>query len=57
MLKEIKKYLRNGHEWVKENRLVIFTEYKTTLDYLERRLKETFKKVPKSNSGVIWWDE
>ncbi|MEH2093397.1 DISARM system SNF2-like helicase DrmD [Nostoc sp.] len=48
LLKEIKKYLRNGNEWVKENRLVIFTEYKTTLDYLERRLKETFKKDPKA---------
>lgn len=35
--------MRNGKEWQQENRLVIFTEYKTTLDYLEQRLKETFK--------------
>jgi superfamily II DNA or RNA helicase len=44
----IKQYLRNGTEWVKSDRLVIFTEYKTTLDYLERRLKETFKKDPQA---------
>ncbi|MFB2738068.1 DISARM system SNF2-like helicase DrmD [Umezakia ovalisporum] len=48
LLKVIKQYLRNGKEWVKENRLVIFTEYKTTLDYLERRLKETFKQDPEA---------
>ncbi len=44
----IKKQLRNGNNWVQENRLVIFTEYKTTLDYLERRLKETFNKEPQA---------
>lgn len=44
----IKKQLRNNNEWLEDNRLVIFTEYKTTLDYLERRLKETFKKDPQA---------
>lgn len=48
LLKVIKQYLRNGKEWVRENRLVIFTEYKTTLDYLEHRLKETFKQDPEA---------
>lgn len=44
LLKVIKKQLRNGNEWQATERLVIFTEYKTTLDYLEKRLKETFPK-------------
>ena len=48
LLKVIKQYLRNGNEWVTSDRLVVFTEYKTTLDYLERRLKETFKKDPQA---------
>lgn len=42
LLKLIKQYLRIGSEWVDDDRLIIFTEYKTTLDYLERRLRETF---------------
>lgn len=43
LIKLIKQYLRIGQEWVENDRLIIFTEYKTTLDYLERRLQETFK--------------
>ena len=30
--------LRNGKAWRSDERLIIFTEYKTTLDYLHRRL-------------------
>ena len=48
LLKLIKQSLRNGNEWIEQERLVIFTEYKTTLDYLERRLKQTFKKYPQA---------
>lgn len=48
LLKLIRQYLRNSNEWSQNERLVIFTEYKTTLDYLERRLKETFKKDPQA---------
>ena len=33
---------RNNGEWMADERLVIFTEYKTTLDYLLRRLRETY---------------
>lgn len=44
LLKVIKKQLWNGNEWESNQRLVIFTEYKTTLDYLEYRLKATFPK-------------
>jgi superfamily II DNA or RNA helicase len=39
----IKQRLRNGHLWNNDERLIMFTEYKTTLDYLESRLKDTFK--------------
>ena len=42
-LQLIKQYLRLGKEWVTDDRLIIFTEYKTTLDYLERRLRSQFK--------------
>ncbi|MCB1221948.1 MAG: DEAD/DEAH box helicase [Planctomycetales bacterium] len=35
--------LRDGKEWRKDERIVIFTEYKTTMDYLLRRLQERFK--------------
>ena len=43
LLQLIKQYLRMGKEWVADDRLIIFTEYKTTLDYLERRLRAEFK--------------
>ena len=31
--------LREGEEWRDDERLIVFTEYKTTLDYLVRRLR------------------
>ena len=37
------KKLRDGNRWRDDERIVIFTEYKTTLDYLYRRLVERFK--------------
>jgi superfamily II DNA or RNA helicase len=36
----IQQRLRTGNQWGKDERLIVFTEYKTTLDYLERRLKK-----------------
>ncbi len=39
----VNKYLRRDRQWLDEERLVIFTEYKTTLDYLERRLKAIYE--------------
>ncbi|MBZ0272686.1 DISARM system SNF2-like helicase DrmD [bacterium] len=39
----INKHLRRDRQWLDDERLVIFTEYKTTLDYLERRLKAAFE--------------
>ena len=39
----IKQRLRQGKSWQDGERLIVFTEYKTTLDYLERRLRAEFK--------------
>lgn len=38
----IRQRLRNGEEWNREERLIVFTEYKTTLDYLAQRLAREF---------------
>jgi superfamily II DNA or RNA helicase len=40
------RYLRDpGGSWVADERLVIFTEYKTTLDSLESRLRERYPEA------------
>lgn len=38
----IERLLRQDGDWREDERLVIFTEYKTTLDYLLRRLRQSF---------------
>ncbi|MFV1969200.1 MAG: helicase-related protein, partial [Pirellulaceae bacterium] len=38
----IEELLRENGQWKDDERLVIFTEYKTTLDYLLRRLRHSF---------------
>lgn len=38
----IETLLRENNSWKQDERLVLFTEYKTTLDYLVRRLRERF---------------
>jgi len=38
----IERLLRDESSWKPDERLVVFTEYKTTLDYLLRRLRSTF---------------
>jgi hypothetical protein len=38
----VKHRLRQGTQWVADERLIVFTEYKTTLDYLLARLKDEF---------------
>lgn len=40
--KLIDKLLRHNDKWRDDERLVVFTEYKTTLDYLYRRIQEKF---------------
>lgn len=42
----IGKELRNAEQWKEDERLIIFTEYKTTLDYLVNRLNSTFDTAP-----------
>ncbi|MEW6443201.1 MAG: DISARM system SNF2-like helicase DrmD [bacterium] len=39
----IQQRLRQGKTWQEGERLIVFTEYKTSLDYLERRLRAEFK--------------
>lgn len=34
----VDRHLRDGRRWRDDERLVVFTEYKTTLDYVQRRL-------------------
>jgi len=38
----IEKLVRSGNQWLNDERLIIFTEYKTTLDYLLRRLRRRY---------------
>ncbi|UBU49915.1 DISARM system SNF2-like helicase DrmD [Cobetia amphilecti] len=38
----INKELRNAGQWKEDERLIIFTEYKTTLDYLVNRLRTEY---------------
>jgi len=39
----VRKRLRDGDRWIADERLIVFTEYKTTLDYVTRRLQREFK--------------
>jgi len=41
--KLVEERLRQDGAWQPGERLIVFTEYKTTLDYLEQRLKRDFK--------------
>jgi len=52
LLKLIDGKLRRDKHWLDAERLVIFTEYKTTLDDLERRLREHYADEPKAGPGA-----
>ena len=43
LIELIEGHLRADGAWRDDERLVVFTEYKTTLDYLARRLRERFE--------------
>ena len=43
--KLINQRLRNANQWCDDERLIIFTEYKTTLDYLTNRLTKLYDDV------------
>ncbi len=38
----VQRLLHEGKAWSDDERIVIFTEYKTTLDYITRRLRERY---------------
>ena len=42
LVERIESLLRTGGEFRDDERLIVFTEYKTTLDYLARRLRERY---------------
>ena len=42
LIERIERLLRTGGEFRDDERLIVFTEYKTTLDYLTRRLRERY---------------
>ena len=44
LLEMIERLLRKDGTWLDDERLVVFTEYKTTLDYLLRRLRATHEE-------------
>ena len=39
----VERLLRSDDKWRADERIVVFTEYKTTLDYLVRRLRERYE--------------
>ena len=43
LLELINEHMRSSDDWTPGERLVVFTEYKTTLDYLEARLRSAFQ--------------
>lgn len=51
LTRRIDELLRDGDGWRPNERLVVFTEYKTTLDHLEARLREHY--AGGSDDGVI----
>jgi superfamily II DNA or RNA helicase len=50
----IKREVRDAKNWRDDERLIIFTEYKTTLDYLHRRLKREFAEDDESRIRVLY---
>ena len=50
----IESKLRSNGEWRDDERLVVFTEYKTTLDYLTHRLRENSMMTEFSSFMVGW---
>ncbi|EKU96558.1 DNA/RNA helicase, superfamily II [Leptolyngbya sp. PCC 7375] len=49
LLDTVEQHLRVGNDWKGSDRIVVFTEYKTTLDYLVKRLGEAYSDQP----GVV----
>jgi superfamily II DNA or RNA helicase len=46
--------LRDGNTWKSDERLIVFTEYKTTLDYLATRLKHDYRTGDADTIRVLY---
>ena len=54
LIELVKERLRSGNrKWLDDERIIVFTEYKTTLDYLVRRLKVAFEVTGNEDKGPI----
>lgn len=54
LIELVKERLRSGNrKWLEDERIIVFTEYKTTLDYLARRLKTAFQVPGNEGKGPI----
>jgi superfamily II DNA or RNA helicase len=54
LLEVVLQYLRDGEHWKHDERLIIFTEYKTTLDYLHQRFHAEFSGDAESRIRVLF---
>lgn len=54
LLDLIDQKLRQGKGWSPDERLIVFTEYKTTLDYLDRRLRKEFPDDPRERFLLLY---
>lgn len=54
LLNLIEQRLREGRTWQDDERLIVFTEYKTTLVYLECRLRAAYPKDPHDRFLVLY---
>ena len=54
VLEVVTQNLRDGKQWKQDERLIIFTEYKTTLDYLFRRFKSEFQADHESRIRILF---
>jgi superfamily II DNA or RNA helicase len=50
----IKERLREGKTWSNDERLIVFTEYKTTLSYLILRLRAAFPNEPEERFRFLY---
>ena len=54
LLEVVTQHLRDGKQWKHDERLIIFTEYKTTLDYLFLRFKSKFQGDYESRIRILF---
>ncbi|KYF78505.1 DNA helicase [Sorangium cellulosum] len=52
VLSLLEQKLRKGKKWGDDERLIVFTEYKTTLDYVERRLRKALGEASSKGAGA-----